>query len=142
MSTRSVMVYGLAAVLLCGTYPLALLCQLGVDVMQGDAPLARELLYGHGRVALANVATAWLGSLLWVLGTWLAIEALRRAAPRLYTPLILLLGGAVLGVAATRLAPVPPIFGWLLLAALLLHRIHSLVSTTYLRREVVSVTQP
>jgi hypothetical protein len=119
MFSKPLLTYGGLAALVCATYPFALLGQFGVDMLYGEGQIARDVLYGYKRMLAARLLDGWLGSLFWVAGFWLALVALRRALPRFWLPFGL--AAVTLLVAVGRLAPVPPVFAWLLLASVLLH---------------------
>lgn len=113
--------YGLTAILICGVYPLALVGQLAVEAALGDGLLMREWRYGSQRVVALEVIRAWVASLLWVPIVWVGLALLRRAlgAPRAATA-ALAAAAAVLGAALAGVVPIPAIFGWLLLACIVL----------------------
>jgi hypothetical protein len=103
---------------------LALLGQFAVDILYGDAEIARDVLYGYKRTLAARLVQGWVGSLVWVVGFWLAILGLRRFVPRLWLPVVILAVLVVIAASVSRIAPIPLVFAWLLLAAVLLHALY------------------
>lgn len=132
MHSRNLLAYAFAAAFICGTYPLALVGHFAVDVLHGDAEIVRDALYGYQSLLAAELVSAWLGSLLWVIAIWAVVELQRRLIPGLYAAVTVAAAVALLGLGITAVAPIPPIFGWLLLAALALHSVSSRVRTKVL----------
>jgi hypothetical protein len=124
MLSKALLTYGGLVLLVAATYPLALLGQFAVDMLYGDAEIARDALYGYKRLLAARLIDGWLGSLVWVIGFWLAILALRRFLPRLWLPVVVVAVLVASTVAVGGFAPIPLVFAWLLLAAVLLHGVY------------------
>jgi hypothetical protein len=123
--------YGGLAMLVSATYPLALLGQFAVDIVFGDAEILRDLVYGYRRLLAAALVQAWADSLIWVAAFWLLAEVSTRVLPPIARAAGLVAVLAFVAVSVAKLVPVPAMFGWLLVTALVLHAAYRLACARF-----------
>jgi len=112
------------ALLVAATYPLALLGHFAVDLFAGDRQVFRELQYGYSRLLAARLVNGWILSAIAVVPLWLVLHATDRYLPAAYHWIAF---AAVAAAAALALVtPLPPLFAWLVLAAVVLRAVYRL----------------